>query len=143
MPPGNWATAWDKIGFVPGEYELKPNSPFARKGTDGKDVGADVLQLPLMRGFNAAAHAGQAVFSFDVTPPIQSIPCVLRVSTNPGMSDTVPDLDPSRFPRPDTSGTQTTHRVMTAGKNVPLTAGTYWYYLGCGGDARSGSFRVP
>jgi hypothetical protein len=31
-----------------GNYELRPNSPYKNKGTDGKDLGADIV------GVNAA-----------------------------------------------------------------------------------------
>jgi hypothetical protein len=39
------------VGFVNfnngngGNYELQPNSPYKNKGTDGKDLGADIVGL--------------------------------------------------------------------------------------------------
>jgi hypothetical protein len=57
FPPSKWPannmfpqTAID-VGFVNynngngGNYELQPNSPYKNKGTDGKDLGADVVGL--------------------------------------------------------------------------------------------------
>jgi|CZKY01.1.fsa_nt_gi hypothetical protein len=57
FPPSTWPTnnifpqAINDVGFVNfnngngGNYELQPNSPYKNKGTDGKDLGADIAGL--------------------------------------------------------------------------------------------------
>ena len=57
FPPSTWparnmfAPTIDNVGFVDykngdgGNYELQPNSPYKNKGTDGKDLGADIVGL--------------------------------------------------------------------------------------------------
>ncbi len=56
-PPSSWPTgnlfAWDlnDVGFIQcnngngGNYELQQESPYKNKGTDGKDLGADMVGL--------------------------------------------------------------------------------------------------
>jgi len=57
FPPSTWpgsnmfAPTIDNVGFVDynngdgGNYELQPNSPYKNKGTDGMDLGADIVGL--------------------------------------------------------------------------------------------------
>jgi hypothetical protein len=57
FPPSKWPTnnmfpeSAKDVGFVNfnngngGNYELQPNSPYKNKGTDGKDLGADIVGL--------------------------------------------------------------------------------------------------
>ena len=57
FPPSTWPASnlfpqtVDDVGFVDynngddGNYELQPNSPYKNKGTDGKDLGADIVGL--------------------------------------------------------------------------------------------------
>jgi hypothetical protein len=46
-----FAPTIDNVGFVDynngdgGNYELQPNSPYKNKGTDGMDLGADIVGL--------------------------------------------------------------------------------------------------
>jgi hypothetical protein len=45
-PPNNFfVQSWDAVRFVDlarGDYQLAPNSPYRKAGTDGKDLGADI-----------------------------------------------------------------------------------------------------
>jgi hypothetical protein len=57
FPPSTWPsgnffpTTTNDVGFVNynngngGNYELQANSPYKNKGTDGKDLGADIVGL--------------------------------------------------------------------------------------------------
>jgi len=57
FPPSSWPAGnffppnADAVGFaqydngVAGDYELTPNSPYKNAGTDGKDLGADIVDL--------------------------------------------------------------------------------------------------
>jgi hypothetical protein len=46
-----FASSIDQVEFVNfnngngGNYQLQPNSPYKNKGTDGKDLGADIVGL--------------------------------------------------------------------------------------------------
>ncbi len=151
-PSDNWNYPLSSIQFADaanGDVSLLSPTAFLRAGTDGLDIGADATQLPLMKSFTISTMDQTAKISFQVTDPIKSIPCVIRVSPDSSFSTIIPDLDPSAFVRPDStdspnniSGADGT-RTMLLGRNVPLAANTtYYYYVGCGGVSRSGTFRT-
>jgi hypothetical protein len=152
-PKNNWNDSWSRLSFrSPGEldYRFVPGGSTARKfagrGHDGKDVGVDSSVLPLILGLQVKASETQAEISFELTEAIRQWPCVIRVATDPDLIEGIPDLDPSRFLRPDASNNGSNvvdgnKRVMKVGGNVPLRPSTkYFYYLGCAGSSRSGSF---
>jgi hypothetical protein len=153
-PPGNWNDPIQNVRFRKlddWDYALEqdPSNPFVRAGTDGRDIGADFSQLPAMNSFNVVAADTVAAISFQVTDPIKSIPCVVRASPDPELSTVIPDLDPSIYTRPDSSDSagnisaEDNTRILMLGRNVALTPDTtYYYYVGCGGISRSGSFRT-
>jgi hypothetical protein len=153
-PPGNWD---DPIQSVPfrnpddQDYALldSPSNKFKNAGTDNRDIGADFTQIPAMQSFTVTAADTVAAFSFQVSDPIKSIPCVIRVSPDPEFKTVIPDLDPSLYTRPDSSeapgnvSTDDNQRILMVGRNVGLQPDTtYYYYVGCGGISRSGSFQT-
>jgi hypothetical protein len=153
-PPGNWNDAIQNVRFRKlddQDYALDQDASnrFLKAGTDGRDIGADFSQLPAMNSFNVDSADTVAAISFQVTDPIKSIPCVVRVSLDPEMKGVIPDLDPSIYTRPDSSdsagnvSTDDNTRILMLGQNVALTPDTtYYYYVGCGGISRPGSFRT-
>jgi hypothetical protein len=153
-PPGNWSDPVQNVRFRKlddWDYALDQDSSnrFLGSATDGRDIGADFSQLPAMNAFSVAAADTVAAISFQVTDPIKSIPCVVRASLDPEMKGVIPDLDPSIYIRPDSSeaagniSTDDNTRILMLGQNVALTPDTtYYYYVGCGGISRSGSFRT-
>ncbi len=153
-PPGNWNDPVQNIRFRKlddQDYALEqtPSNPFVRAGTDGRDIGADFSQLPAMNSFHVEVADTLAAVSFQVTDPIKSIPCVIRASLDPEMKGVIPDLDPSIYIRPDSSDSagnvsaDDNTRILMLGQNVALTPDTtYYYYVGCGGISRWGSFHT-
>jgi hypothetical protein len=150
-PSDNFNDAFESVPFKSPDdldYSLGPQSKFSNAGTDGRDIGVDTTKLPLIQRLDVTTSEKSARFSFTLTEPIRGIPCVLRVSTDQDMTGVIADLDPSQFTKPDSTdnpGNQVdgAKRVMWAGKNVALSPGTvYYYYLGCGGHSRSGSFQT-
>jgi hypothetical protein len=119
-----------------------------RGGSDGRDIGVDYSQLAMLRNFQILATDREALFTYDVTAPMKDIACVVEVSRSVDLSIPVPDLDPTRYTRPDTdrhssSTLDGSRRTIRVGKNEPLTPNTEYYYrLQCAGDATLGSFRT-
>jgi hypothetical protein len=150
-PNGNYNTAWGAIGFTDtgnSDYRLENGSPFVGRGTDGKDIGADTTQLPLIRDLTVTPTDRLALLTWSVTEPMQGIPCVIEVSADRDLSTTISDMDPARYPRPDTSDHDRLpknglSRAMIIGANAALSSGsTYWYRLHCGGAFEQGSFTT-
>jgi hypothetical protein len=150
-PAGNWGDTWSSVSFQDPanlNYTLSAGSKFAGAATDGTDVGVDSSQLPLIRNLAVTATNRQATLSFQLTQPIASIPCVVRVSPDQDFATVIPDLDPSQYAQPDSSAsagntTNGTQHNMVVGKNAALNPGTtYYYHLACGGASRYGSFQT-
>jgi hypothetical protein len=155
-PSGNWGDSWASLKFAnPTEFDfaLKGSASggrnkFASAALDGRDVGVDSSQLPLITNFNVSATDQQASISFQLSEPIRPIPCVIRVSTDPDFATVIPDLDPSQFLQPDSSNNPANIsdgalRIMMIGLNAPLDPETlYHYHLACGGASRSGTFTT-
>lgn len=122
---------------------------FAKRGAaDGKDIGADYDQLPQIRKLLIETTDRIALVKYNVTDPIQHIPCVIEVSDQRDLSTSIPDLNPNPFFRPGSdrqsdSIVDKERRTIRIGKNVPLSSNTvYWYRLHCGGDVAEGSFTT-
>ena len=150
-PSGNYGTAWGAISFTDagkGDYRLRNGSPFVGRGTDGKDLGADTTQLPLIRDLTVTPTDRLALFTWSVTEPIRNIACVIEVSAGRDLSTTINDLDPTRYVRPETSDNDRLpkndlSRALIVGANAVLASGTtYWYRLHCGGAFEQGSFTM-
>ena len=146
-PTGNFNTAWSSIGFTDaahGNYTLTNASPYHNAGTDGKDLGADTTQLPLISGLTVTPSATGATLGWSVTDPIEDIPCVIEASTSRDLATTIADLDPTVYTRPEVvaiGGTLARSKVL--GSRSALTPGaTYWYRLHCGGAFEQGSFTT-
>jgi hypothetical protein len=142
-PSGNFNPAWSSIAFTNPtnqNYTLLSSSPYHNAGTDGKDLGADTTQLPLITGLTVTPTADMARLSWSTTAPLSAIPCVIEASTNRDLSITIPDLDPTLYTRPGSDGLT---RTLTLGANAALSpASTYWYRLHCGGAFEQGSFTT-
>ena len=134
--------------FQAGIYRVRDDHVAKRGGTDGADIGADFDQLPQIRDLRVETTDRLALLTYQISKPIEQIPCVLEVSTERDLSSPIPDLDTFRFLRPDTdhhrdSFVRGGQRMIRVGKNVPLSPEqTYWYRLQCGGDAATGSFTT-
>lgn len=110
---GNIADAWSDpfTNSLIGDFRLKAGSVPKNKGTDGKDIGADFNQLPLINNLKVIASQRSAKLEFDVTPVIAGVknlqPCVLEVSSSRNLHSglgsyaTLPDLNPVLFKQPD------------------------------------------
>ena len=93
--------------------KVAPGNPYAAAGTDGKDLGADFDQLPLIHNVQVVAANRSAELEFDLTAPISDVggnqPCVLEVSTDRnlysdlGSYEVIPDLNPVLFRQADSS----------------------------------------
>ena len=150
-PCDNWNDSWSSIQFTRPEaldYTLAPGSRFHGAATDGADVGVNTATLPLIQDLAVRPTLSGAVFSFNLTAPIQSIPCVIRVSPSPDFKTVVSDLDPSLYTQPDSSNSagnvsNGASREMQVGRNAPLRPdSTYYYDLACGGSSAQGSFHT-
>jgi hypothetical protein len=154
-PSDNWNDSWNTLSFVDTktyDYTLdgnrSPNRKFIRGATDRTDVGVDTAELSLIRGLTVRASDKEATMSFSVTRPIKEFSCVVRVSTDPGFSTIIEDLDPSRFERPDYSERSKNvvdglGHIIRLGRNVALAPNTqYHYHLMCWGSSSYGSFRT-
>lgn len=89
-PSGNkFVINWSDVGFknyAGGDYELSPSSPYKNKGTDGKDIGADI---PAVLAATQNTISGGSTY----TPPASS-PVLVPVSApNP-----VPVIVPLSLP---------------------------------------------
>jgi hypothetical protein len=150
-PKGNYDTAWGAIGFTDigkSDYRLRNSNSFVGRGTDGKDLGADTTQLPLIRNLTVTPTDRLALFTWSVTEPIQDIPCVIEVSADRDLSTTISDMDPTRYARPGSSDDDRLpkiglSRTMIIGANAALASeATYWYRLHCGGAFEQGGFTT-
>lgn len=119
-----------------------------RGGTDRRDIGVDYSQLTMIRNFKVSATHREAILTYDVTPPMKDIPCVVEVSQKVDLASPIPDLDPVLYTRPDTDHGSSSvvdglRRMIHVGKNQSLSPETEYYYrLQCAGDAKLGSFRT-
>jgi hypothetical protein len=150
-PATRWAATRDDVGYTDvstRDYRLRDDSPYLRAGTDGRDIGADIAQLPLIRNLQVSPTDRAVLLTWQLSAPILSIPCVIEVSLDRDLATTVADLDPAVYPRPDTdehdrSYVDGARRMIAVGLNTPLSPNaTYWYRLQCGGDTRTGSFTM-
>jgi hypothetical protein len=160
---GPCTPSFDRARFVnpaDEDYTLASDSPLKGAATDGTDIGVDTTQLPQIRHLRVTAAAQQAVFSYDLTPPIRNIPCTVEVSTQRDLSSPIPDVNPVYFPGADsdrraTAVTDNLRHIVVVGKNVVepgadgntydralASSTTYYYRLMCGGDVRRGSFTT-
>lgn len=151
--PDNWDYDDPRYGrlfedFSAGIYRVREGHYAKGGGTDGADIGANFDELPRISNLRVETTDRQALFTYEVSKPIEHIPCVMEVSTERDLSVIIPDLDPMRFLRPDTDRHRDSvragaRRMIRVGKNVPLAPEqTYWYRLQCGGDAATGSFTT-
>ena len=138
-----------------GDFSLAGQSQYHSAGTDGKDVGVDMSQLPLIRNLNVQTTSNQATLNY--TAP-NSTTCILEVSTDPNLLNrladyaVVPDVDPLFNPHSneDNSAGNSVNglnRSFVVGRNTAaqpnraLQPGTtYNYRLQCGGQGLFGTF---
>ena len=141
-------------------YSLADASPLKHAAASGADPGADMRTLPQIRNLRVEPTSTKAILYYDLSQPIQNIPCVLEVSTKRDLSAPVPDVNPALFDRADSdrrSGTvmDGAYHSIVIGSDArqtgldgnaysrALTPGTeYFYRLQCGGDTRTGKFRT-
>jgi len=134
--------------FSNGLYRVAAGHFAKGAATDGRDIGADFDQLPLIHNLRIEAADKAALLSYRLSQPIAHIPCVVDVSTSQDLSSVIPDLDPAIYLRPDSDRHDDSvvlgdRRMIRIGKNQELAPNTrYWYRLQCGGDARVGSFTT-
>ena len=161
MPSSNFVDSWASVAFVDrttfraSTYSTGSTvNKFLRGGHDGGAVGVDPANLPLINGLAVAASDRSAVMSFSVSAPIENYACVIRLSTDSSMLNSinptgvVADVDPSIYTHPDSSDADWipktgTKRWFVLGHNAPLSPGTsYYYHLRCGGAMAAGSFTT-
>lgn len=128
--------------FSNGKYIVRDGHIRQRGGTDGRDLGADFLDLPLILDDEVVPLDDKVLFRYNVTAPISEIPCVFEISTSKDMSSVISDVDPTLYTRPDTDHRDDflvdgNRRMFVAGLNSPLSASTTYYYRQeCGGDQK-------
>ena len=121
-------------------YHLTYDSPGKGASADGRDVGVNFHDLPLVSNFTATPLDIQVLFTWDVSGPIKDIPCVIEVSSSPDLVPSIADLDPDTYGVPESdahnrSVRRGARRMVLVGANSPLTPETVYYYrLQCGGD---------
>lgn len=127
------------LNYVPnagGLYDLAPGTTYYNAGTDGRQIGVDMDQIPRIMGLTVVTSDRAATFVYRVSPGVASIPCVVEVSTTRDMLTPVSYLQTfdgrnsdafNSYPRPDGR-----RRIVVTGLSA---ATTYWYRLQCGGDA--------
>jgi hypothetical protein len=162
------AAQWDanhmKWTAPPNDFKLKGQpgaSPYWKSSTAKGPLGADISQLPQIRNARITTSAQTAVFAWDLSAPIASIPCVLEVSTSRNLVSklnswtVIADVDPVLFAQADLSiragnVSAGAERIFVVGKDAvesgqdrKLTPSTTYYYrLMCGGDSKQGSFQT-
>lgn len=127
---------------------------YAERGdSSGRDIGADYLALPLIRGSDGGIGPSvevtdrEAVFSYWLHGPIREIPCSLEVSSTRDMDSLIADFQGGAnaalsADAHDLYVRDGTRRMIRVGVNVPLSpATTYWYRLHCG-SVHEGSFTT-
>jgi hypothetical protein len=151
--------------------KLLPASPYAKKGVDGRDLGVDFDQLPLIKNLKVDASHNRAQVEFDVAAPVSKIACVLEVSPSRNLYSSlgdytvVNDLNPAFFKQPDVmnrtnpllpgivkNGLHYQWPVGASGAvvgddgvshDLALNPGTQYYgRLQCGGDVKRFEFRT-
>jgi hypothetical protein len=102
-----------------GNFKIKPGSLWYKAGTDGRDLGVDFDQLPLLKNVRVTVGTQDATIDFDLSATNKDVPVVLEVSPTtasfggsvayPCLTSTlcpyvvVPSLDPTLFKQPDSS----------------------------------------
>ncbi len=142
------------------DFSLAEDSPFRGAASDGGDLGVDMRTLPQIRRLRVDTTATKAVLHYQLSEPIQHIPCVLEVGRRPDFTDRVADVDPALFRRADsdrrpTALTDGAYHTFVIGSDTNETAmggsgysralepaTKYYYRLQCGGDARTGEFTT-
>jgi hypothetical protein len=140
-------------GYSNGIWKVRRNHFAERGDSNGRDIGADYLALPLIRGNDGRLGPTvevtdrQAVFSYWLHGPMREINCSLEVSTSRDMDSLITDLDgganaPLSNDAHDMYVREGTRRMIRVGVNAPLSpATTYWYRLHCG-SVHEGSFTT-
>ncbi len=121
--PGNRATALaSTTTYNPGTFKLRSDSPLAKAGHNGSDMGANPDLLPQIRNLRVATSSQTALLEFDLSGPIRDAgntqPCMLEVSTSETLHSyigsagaytlpytTIAALNPAYFKQPDQSTT--------------------------------------
>ena len=141
-------------------FSLAEDSPFRGAASDGSDLGVNARTLPRIQNLRVAATSNKAVVYYQLSEPIQHIPCVLEAGRRPDFSEPVADVNPVLFRRADsdrrpTAVTDGAFHSFIIGSDVnesamngnvysrALEPGTrYFYRLQCGGDTRAGEFTT-
>jgi hypothetical protein len=142
------------------DYSLSQESPFRGVASDGDDLGVNMRSLAQIRGLRAVATSTKAILYYQLSEPIQNIPCVVEAGRRPDFSDSVADVNPALFRRADsdrraTSVSDGAYHTFVIGSDVnemgmdnasysrALQPGTrYFFRLQCGGDTRTGEFTT-
>lgn len=140
-------------GYSKGIWKVR-RGHFAERGdSNERDIGADYLALPLIRGNDGGigptveATDREAVFSYWLHGPLREINCSLEVSTSRDMDSLIADFQgganaPLSSDAHDLYVRDGARRMIRVGVNVPLSpATTYWYRLHCG-SVHEGSFTT-
>ena len=136
-------------GLANGLLEISDNHRWAKRAmSNGKDIGAELGELPDIRNLTVTATDRAVVFRWMLTQPIMHIPCVVEVNDKPdfegayaGEMSRVNEYYRQDADDADRNTRFGAERMVTVGYAVPLTAlTTYYYRLQCGGDTRRGSF---
>ena len=151
---------WSSVFANPqaGDFTLRNDHWGKRAMPDGADLGADVSQLPEIRGLTITASDRSALFKWRVADPIVTTPCVVEVHTAPDLESPVWHGKPGRYvgelsrigdfygmDRDDNGRSLSSgvERMFMLGYAVPLEPATAYYYrLHCAGDVRRGSFQT-
>lgn len=138
----------------PQTYVNSANCPSAttacKLGNDNRPVGVDMNQMNYVR---LAAGSPQisdraAVFTFNVTPPIQNLAGMFTVATDPFCYSPVADMDPTAYTNPGWTGNDHfpqfgASKTVVVGLNSALAASTQYYYcLEYQGYAMAGTFTT-
>ncbi len=139
--------------YANGVWKVRRNHVAERGDSHGRDVGADYLALPLIRGSDGRLGPTiqvtdrQAVFTYWLHGPMREINCSLEVSTSRDMDSLIADFDGASNAllsndAHDMYVREGARRMIRVGVNAPLSpATTYWYRLHCG-SVHEGSFTT-
>jgi hypothetical protein len=136
-----FSTALASAGFYKyqdydgGRYRLRPGSTHYTSGTDGRALGVDETQLPMIHGLKVRVSDRAAIVDYVLTAVNQTIPCVLEVSTARDYTAPAGSLVPGVGTRLDTSDAHPARGWARSHVVTGLSASTtYWYRLQCGGE---------
>jgi hypothetical protein len=106
----------------------------ANLGSDNRPVGVDMSQMNFLRLVGAPMVSDRAaIFTFNVTPPIQNLTGMFTVATDPYCYSPVGDMNPALFANPGWTGNDRFPRFgptrsVVVGLNAPLTPNTEYFY---------------